>query len=66
MEFTPTKEKIEAIAQDKVPQSVDELRTFIRIIEYYCKFIPDMSDFCAPLLLNASRGKVELEKRNAR
>ena len=45
----PTNEKIEAIAQARVPQNVDELRTFIGIIVYYCKFIPDMSKLCAPL-----------------
>ena len=45
----PTQEKIEAILNAKTPESVSELRTFIGIVTYYCRFIPNMSTRFAPL-----------------
>ena len=45
----PTKEKIEGISEAKRPENVDELRTFIGIITYYAKFIPNLASTFAPL-----------------
>ena len=44
----PPQEKVEAILNAKTEQ-VTELRTFIGIVTYYCKFIPNMSTRFAPL-----------------
>ena len=45
----PTQEKVEAILNAKTPGNVRELRTFIGIVTYYCRFIPNMSTRFAPL-----------------
>lgn len=45
----PTQDKVEAILNAKTPENVSELRTFIGIVTYYCKFIPNMSTRFAPL-----------------
>ncbi len=53
----PTEEKIEAIGQSKTPGNVSELRTFLGMVTYYQKFIPNLSNTCAPLyeLLNKKK-----------
>ena len=35
----PTREKVEAILNANTPGNVSDLRTFIGIVTYYCKFI---------------------------
>ena len=54
----PTQEKVEAILNAKTPGNVSELRTFIGIVTYYCRFIPNMSTRFAPLY-NLLRDDVE-------
>ena len=54
----PTQEKVEAILNAKTPGNVSELRTFIGIVTYYCRFILNMSTRFAPLY-NLLRDDVE-------
>ena len=52
----PAQDKIEAILNAKTPEDVNELRTFIGIVTYYCKFIPNVSqDICTLLFIITSR-----------
>ena len=45
----PTEEKIQVITSAKIPSNVSELRTFLGIVSYYQKFIPNLANRCAPL-----------------
>ena len=45
----PTEDKVKAIRSAPEPQNVNELRSFIGLITYYCKFICQMANKCAPL-----------------
>ena len=45
----PTKEKVKAIREAPEPQNVSELRSFLGIINYYAKFLPNLSTKLAPL-----------------
>ena len=53
----PTPEKIKAIREAPKPQSVTELKSFLGLLSYYSKFLPNMSSTLAPLysLLQKSR-----------
>ncbi|XP_063371511.1 uncharacterized protein K02A2.6-like [Cydia amplana] len=42
-------EKIEAIKQVPVPNNVAELRSFLGLVMYYAKFVPNISTILAPL-----------------
>ena len=44
-----TNEKIEAIQNAPKPQNVSELRTYLGMVTYYQKFIPNLADKFAPL-----------------
>jgi len=45
----PTKEKGKAIREVPPPQNVNELRSFLAIINYYGKFTPNLSTKLSPL-----------------
>ena len=45
----PTKEKLKAIVEAPVQKNVQELRSFLGLINYYRKFIPNASTILAPL-----------------
>ena len=45
----PTQDKVKAICEAPEPTNVKELRSFIGIVTYYCRFIDHMADKCAPL-----------------
>ena len=45
----PTKEKLKAIVEAPVPKNVQELRSFLGLINYYGKFIPNTSTILSPL-----------------
>ena len=45
----PTKEKVKAIREAPQPHNVNELRSFLGIINYYGKFMPNLSTKLAPL-----------------
>ena len=45
----PTDEKLAAITQAPAPENVQELRSFLGLINYYGKFIPNAATLLAPL-----------------
>ena len=45
----PTKDKVEAIKEAEAPKSLSELRSFIGIVNYYSRFLPNLADKMAPL-----------------
>jgi len=45
----PDPQKVAAIASYPTPTSVKELKTFCRMISYYCRFIPNCSRIASPL-----------------
>ena len=45
----PTDEKVRAIKEAPTPQNVSQLRSFLGLINYYAKFLPDLSSVLAPL-----------------
>ena len=45
----PTKEKVKAIQETPQPHNVTELRSFLGIINYYSKFLPNLSVTLSPL-----------------
>ena len=44
-----TSEKVSAIAEATPPRNVQELRSFLGMLQYYAKFIPNLSDMIHPL-----------------
>ena len=45
----PLKEKIEAIQNAPAPKNVSELRSYLGLLTYYSKFLPNMAQVLAPL-----------------
>lgn len=45
----PTKEKVRAITDAPPPKDVSQLRAFLGLINYYGKFLPNLSSTLAPL-----------------
>ena len=45
----PTKAKVKVITEAPVPKNVAELRSFLGLINYYGKFLPNLSSTLAPL-----------------
>ena len=45
----PVKEKIQAIREAPVPRNVSELKSYLGLLTYYSKFLPNMADVLAPL-----------------
>ena len=44
----PTKEKIRAIQEAPAPCNVSQLRSFLGLLNYYGKFLPNLSSILAP------------------
>ena len=49
----PTEEKVKAIKDAPRPKNVSELRAFLGIINYYGKFLPNLSTQLSPLYATA-------------
>ena len=47
----PTQEKIQAIQNAPPPQNVSQLKSFLGLLNYYCKFLPNLSSTLAPLYM---------------
>ena len=45
----PTDDKIAALKQDPTPKNVTQLRSFLGLINYYSKFLPNLSTKLRPL-----------------
>ena len=48
-ELQPTEGKIRAIVEAPAPQNVSELKAFLGMLNYYAKFLPNISSRLAPL-----------------
>jgi len=44
----PTDEKIQAIKKAPAPQDVTQLKSFLGLLNYYSKFLPNLSNTLAP------------------
>ena len=53
----PTEEKVRAITGAPQPTQVSELRAFLGLINYYGKFMPDLSTILAPLYQLLQKGR---------
>ena len=45
----PLREKVEAIEEMERPKDKKELQSYLGLINYYAKFLPNISDFLSPL-----------------
>ena len=45
----PSPRKVQAIQEVQEPRNATELKSFLGLVNYYCKFIPDMSTLVHPL-----------------
>ena len=45
----PTAEKVEAVQSAPAPQDISQLKSFIGLVNYYGKFLPDLSTVLSPL-----------------
>jgi len=45
----PTSEKVKAIHEAPAPKDVSQLKSFLGLLNYYCKFLPNLSTTLAPL-----------------
>ncbi len=45
----PTNKKVEAIKSAPAPTDLTQLKSFWGLINYYCKFLPNLSDILSPL-----------------
>ena len=48
-EIQPTLEKVEAIRKAHEPSNVTQFKSFLGAVNYYGKFLPDLSSVLAPL-----------------
>lgn len=49
MDYTKTEEKVKAVVGAKIPENVSELRAFLGLVNYYGKFMPNLSTVLRPL-----------------
>ena len=62
----PTEEKVRAIKEAPPPTNVSQLRSFLGLVNYYSKFLPNLANTLAPLyslLQKTSNGHGEHHKR---
>ena len=45
----PVREKVRAIQEAPMPRNVSELKSYLGLLTYYSKFLPNMADVLAPL-----------------
>ena len=45
----PVEKKVEAIVSAKTPENIEQLQSFLGMVNYYGKFIPNLSTIAAPL-----------------
>ena len=45
----PTAEKIKAVKSSSAPTNLSQLKSFLGVVNYYGKFLPDLSTLLAPL-----------------
>ena len=47
--IAPTEEKIAAVVNARPPQNVSEVRSFVQLVQYSARFIPDFAQVAEPL-----------------
>ena len=52
----PTEDKVRAIKDAPVPTNVTQLRSFVGLVNYYGKFLPNLSSILAPLYTLLQKG----------
>ena len=45
----PFKEKVQAVQEAPAPKNITELKSYLGLLTYYSKFIPNMATALAPL-----------------
>ena len=45
----PSSDKVRAVQKAPIPQDVSQLKSFVGLVNYYGKFLPDLSNLLAPL-----------------
>ena len=55
--IAPSEEKIAAVMNARPPQNVSELRSFVQLVQYSTKFIPDYAQVAEPLRRLLRKGK---------
>ena len=45
----PSPDKVKAVQEAPIPQDVTQLKSFLGLVNYYGKFLPDLSHLLAPL-----------------
>ena len=53
----PIQEKVRAIADAPTPKNVSEVRSYLGMIKYYQKYLPNLSTILAPLHTLLKKGK---------
>ena len=51
----PTQEKVRAIKEAPTPRNVEELRSFLGLVNYYSKFLPNLASKLSPLYVLLSK-----------
>ena len=54
----PTQEKVRAIIEAPMPQDVSQLRSFLGLVNYYAKFLPQLSSILAIALGKRTTGSI--------
>ena len=52
----PTEEKIRAVLEDQEPQNVTEVKSFLGLVNFNARFIPDLATIAEPMRRLAKRG----------
>ena len=52
----PTEDKVHAVKDSHVPTNVTQLRSFVGLVNYYGKFLPNLSSVLAPLYSLLQKG----------
>ena len=61
----PVAEKLQALQEAPRPTNVSELKSYLGLLTYYTKFLPNLSTELAPLYTVEASGSVEMVHRAA-
>ena len=46
---SPSEDRVAAVLNARVPQTISEVRSFVQLVQYSSKFIPDFAHVAEPL-----------------
>ena len=55
--ITPSEEKIAAVVNARVPRNVSEIRSFVQLVQYSAKFVPNFAQVAEPLRKQLRKGE---------